>query len=1217
LFLLHFDETPFLSFRIMLSMSNLSANQAENYYEKDDYYTQDLVEDDSQQQSQGKSQVQGATWYGKGATALGLVGVVEQPIFKKLLHGKTPQGGNLHAKRINPKNHRAATDYTFSAPKSVSIAALIQRDARVIQAHDQAVETALSVLEERYAQTRISTPQVRQHVTTGNVISAVFRHETSREQDPQLHSHCVVINATQLADGTWRSFSNEAIVAHQKLLGEIYQNELAYQLRQLGYEIEPRANGQFELKGYDPHLLNIFSTRTQQIQDYIEQWQQQLTADDRIPLDAHQKKQATLRTRRSKQTVPREILLEAWQQQIQAHSLQLPTLPTPTREANELSWFNHQAAIKAGIEHAAEREAVFRKSKIERFVLEHHLGQQSFRQLQQTIQAHPELVLVDPVQDKYTTQTAIWRELDTIRLMQQGRETVKAIATPEEVSQWMNPMTTLTNGQRGAIALAATTTDQIIAWQGVAGAGKTHSLWLYKELAESKGFRVKGFAPSAEAADGLARGAGIQSETIASLLYSQSTSNQPLLLGKEIWIVDEASLLSAKDAHALLQRADQEQARIVLVGDTRQLSAVEAGHLFKSLQAGGIAIARLDESLRQQTQELKTAVTLIAQDKVIEGIQALDQAGCIREIQDSEQQLQQLVDDYLKLSPQERSRTLLLAGTNQQRLELTQRIRERLQAEGTLGKDVLTLMGLRPRNLTTNQSCYASVYELGNILVPSQDYKRQGLVKAQQYTVLAQDRSTNQLTLETPMGQILTINPAQCRKTTVYEMQSIPIAVGDWLRWTKNDRNAGIRNGQTFTVDRIAPDGIAQITNSDGKTIEINLSGRQYLDYAWVSTIYSSQGKTADRVLALIDGITTNRESFYVTVSRAKHHLALYTSNKAALIEQAHRTKAKENVSDYIPLFQVVPNHAQTSQIPLQFVPASNDHRDLAKRIGERVRNRICQELTVDRPGTDCSASAREPTGTANSADAPNVATFASTLEQHVESLSEAIAGFLEERDLIECAGDLAQAITAVHCSLEYLEQSTENRANLAAAIDRLDAAVGTKTRQLQQFGQSCSEFIQQSSQSVPTTVNGIVTKQTVFQPSNRNTLNGDLPATVEKFLQPPVSASLLSNFFDEDKLDLRQRYQQMWHRYSQRIQANTPVRLDYLVGCEAFENGHNQKEIALMLTVGSPYVRQIHQGQGKDKARIYVSQTARAVCQKEQSRELTRNRQKDKQLEL
>ncbi|PSB55613.1 hypothetical protein C7B61_21175, partial [filamentous cyanobacterium CCP1] len=700
----------------MLSMSNLSADQAENYYEQDDYYTQDLAEDESQPQSQGKSQVQGAKWYGKGAAALGLANVVEQPVLTTLLHGKTPQGGSLHAKRINPKNHRAATDYTFSAPKSVSIAALIQQDTRVIQAHDQAVETALSILEERYAQTRISTAQGRQRVGTGNILAAVFRHETSREQDPQLHSHCVVINATQLADGTWRSFSNEAIVVHQKLLGEIYQNELAHQLQKLRYEIEPRANGQFELKGYDPHLLSIFSTRTRQIQDYLEQWQQQLTADDRVPLDAHQKKQATLHTRRNKQTIPREILLEAWQQQIQAQHRQLPCLPTLARDVNESNEVNFQTMIQAGIEHAAEREVVFRKSKIERFVLEHHLGQQSFRELQQDIQAHPELVLVDAAQDKYTTQTAIGRELNTIRLMQQGKRTVKAIATSEEVSQWMNPMTTLTTGQRRAIALAATTTDQVIAWQGIAGAGKTYSLRLYAELAASKGYSIKGFAPSAEAADALVRGTGIGSETIATLLYAPSSSNQSLLPG-EIWIVDEASLLSAKDAHAFLQRANEQQARVILVGDTRQLSAVEAGNPFKSLQAGGIAIAYLDESLRQQTQELKTAVALIAQDKVVEGIQALDQVGCIQEIQDWEQQLKKLVDDYLKLSLQERSRTLLLSGTNQQRLELTQRIRERLQAEGTLDGDVFTFMGLRPKNLTTTQSGYASAYELGNVLV--------------------------------------------------------------------------------------------------------------------------------------------------------------------------------------------------------------------------------------------------------------------------------------------------------------------------------------------------------------------------------------------------------------------------------------------------------------------------------------------------------------------
>lgn len=126
----------------------------------------------------------------------------------------------------------------------------------------------------------------------------------------------------------------------------------------------------------------------------------------------------------------------------------------------------------------------------------------------------------------------------------------------------------------------------------------------------------------------------------------------------------------------------------------------------------------------------------------------------------------------------------------------------------------------------------------------------------------------NQLTLETPAGQVLTINPAQCRKKTVYEVQPVPIAVGDRLRWTKNDRNAGTHNGQTFTVSQIDSSGVALITDNDGKTMQVDLIGKLHIDYAWVNTIHSSQGKTADRVLALIDGITTNRESFYVAVSR-------------------------------------------------------------------------------------------------------------------------------------------------------------------------------------------------------------------------------------------------------------------------------------------------------------------------------------------------------------
>ena len=334
----------------MLSLANVSAAQAENYYEKDDYYTQG--DPDLQSDSQ---------WQGNGAEKLGLEGAVDKAIFQQLLHGQTPDGKSLHSKAINLEKHRAATDYTFSAPKSVSIAALIQKDKRVIQAHDEAVKTALTVLENRYAQTRVRRgPGIREKVQTGNILAATFRHETSREQDPQLHTHCVVINATQMEDGSWRSLSNEEVLNNQKLLGEIYQNELAVQLRKSGYEIEPNGSGQFEFKGYEQPLLDLFSTRTQQIAQYIERWEDAVKEAGGKPLNATQKKQATLATRLRKKSVPREVLLDGWHRAISSGEVRLPA--TPEAAIKELTSQAQTAAVE-GYESRRANERAYSESK--------------------------------------------------------------------------------------------------------------------------------------------------------------------------------------------------------------------------------------------------------------------------------------------------------------------------------------------------------------------------------------------------------------------------------------------------------------------------------------------------------------------------------------------------------------------------------------------------------------------------------------------------------------------------------------------------------------------------------------------------------------------------------------------------------------------------------------------------------------------------------------
>jgi conjugative relaxase-like TrwC/TraI family protein len=964
----------------MLSFCNVSAAQAAHYYQKDDYYTRDEAPQSP------------SYWTGKGAMTLGLEGDVEREHFVDLLHGLAPDGTFLLGRWVDPEKHRAATDYTFSAPKSVSIAALVQEDDRVLEIHAAAVETALSVLEKRYAQTRISTDQGRQRITTGNMIAAVFPHNTSRELEPQLHSHCVVINATQLPDGQWRSFSNEEVVQNQKLLGQIYQNELAHGLKQIGYDIELKAHGQFEIAGYSAELLGVFSTRRHQIEELIQTWEAERTPildanGNPIASRTARYEAATLRSRKAKPTaVSRNKLQRGWSAFLQLKGIELPATP-----GYELDYQSEQLTlaldsppvtaemlVESGIEHCSERESVFRKTKLERFVFENHLGEQKFSELEDAIAQSTDLIQVDKL--RCTTQSALHLELNTIRLMQQGQGELEAIAPDHEIQSYLENKN-LTEGQREAVKLAIATEDQFIAIQGVAGAGKSYALDSVRAIAQAQGYEVKGYAPSAEAASVLGEAIGIQTETVSRLLISQPQKDgepaQP-----QLWIVDEAGLLSMRQAHDLLQKAQGENARVILVGDRRQLSAVEAGNPFKSLQAGGIATARLDESLRQKTQELRIAVKAIAQGNISAGVQLLEQAGCIVEANsdNSGDRLSPLVRDYLKLSPEEREKTLILAGTNRERRDLTQQIRTALQAEDAIGQNHLALTGLRTKDMTMAQAQYVHSYEIGDVVVPHQNYKKQQLEKNQQYRVVDKDRASNRLTLASADGNEFAIDPAHCLKKSVYQAQDIEVAVGDRLRWSRNDTSAGIRNGQTFKVLGFE-DQQTQIEYADGKTDLVNLNGTCYVDYAWVSTTYSAQGKTAERVLATTDR-TLNQEAFYVICSRAKYQLTLYTDDKAEMLRLAQISKAKENVSDYLPIL-VGASYSQSStletnsalppapepateQISSEVIhhePQSPSTPTLRERIAERLRaaNRAALSTATTDPVT--SPSPPDPLG--------------------------------------------------------------------------------------------------------------------------------------------------------------------------------------------------------------------------------------------------------------
>ena len=290
----------------MLSIGAItSAAQGASYYERDGYYAKD---DPEHKAASG--------WFGKGAEDLGLKGPVDPEIFRQVLEGKVPDGSGTELGRRGKDGeilHRPGRDLTFSAPKSVSIAALVGGDDRIVEAHDRAVKATLDWVEKNVAETRMKDPATGQMVRAGGqkIVAATFRHDTSRNLDPQLHTHSVIANMVRDADGKWRSMANEKLYGSKMLLGALYRSELAASLTRLGYDIEKtHADGRFEIAGVSRDTIEAFSTRRAEIEAAMEERGLGTSGDN--PRLAER---ASLMTRAKKRDIDRGELRGVWERQ--------------------------------------------------------------------------------------------------------------------------------------------------------------------------------------------------------------------------------------------------------------------------------------------------------------------------------------------------------------------------------------------------------------------------------------------------------------------------------------------------------------------------------------------------------------------------------------------------------------------------------------------------------------------------------------------------------------------------------------------------------------------------------------------------------------------------------------------------------------------------------------------------------------------------------------
>jgi conjugative relaxase-like TrwC/TraI family protein len=888
----------------MLRISKaLSASQAQTYHARE------FTSPDQSYWSRGQ-EVPGE-WQGQLAAGFGLSGPVGAEEFARLSEGQHPVTGdrlvqhrqayeyqNADGKTIKSVEHRAGWDATFSAPKSVSLTAVVGGDDRIREAHRQAVTTALTELE-RYTQARIGGNNPAE--TTGQFIAAKFEHDTARPVDgyaaPQLHTHAVIFNVTERGGGQRRALQERGLFDSQQFATAVYQSELTFRFRALGYEIAAGRSGAPEIKGYTQEYLDASSQRSQQIRDRMEQ----------SGFRGHEAAEIAAHSTRDKKLIqsPAEVLA-AHRQLATEFGNQPDQVVAEARARSQGKSVErtpevmHQVAREAvtfARERSFEREAVTDERDLFRDALRRGMSETTYTEVRASFEARVASggfqMMPGQKHDtarQFTTAETIRAEKEVMRHVAQGRNQAKPITSIQDAVRHTESRRQLNSAQRTAIEEILTSRDTVQGLQGRAGSGKTTVLRSIREGAEQRGYFVEGFAPTSRAAHQL-RDAGIGADTLQGFLIR---AKQP---GPErhLYMLDESSLVSTKQMRDFLQRIGSED-RVLLIGDTRQHQGVEAGKPFEQLVQAGMRVSELDQIVRQKDPELLRAIEHLSRGEVAESLALLEQQGRITEIADPQRRIAAIARSYAA-HPEN---TIVVSPDNASRRQINQAVRMELQGLGTVQPEDHTLRVLAPRSdMTGADRTWAARYDVGDVLHYQRGSKDLGIEKHSYAEVVAVQSKDNLLTVQRPDGEHVTYNPARLHGISAYREIEREFAVGDRLMFTAPQRELGVANRDLGTIERLSQDGQLAVRLGRGKSVMFDANEMRHFDHGYAVTSHSSQGLTTDRVLVNIDTNTNpklvNSRFAYVSLSRAAQDAQIYTDTASSLVSRLSKEISKSS----------------------------------------------------------------------------------------------------------------------------------------------------------------------------------------------------------------------------------------------------------------------------------------------------------------------------------
>ena len=611
-------------------------------------------------------------WLGRCSEALGLAGTVDADDLRSLLAGRRPNGGDLRDGWVL----RPGYDATFSAPKSVSVLyALGDRDdvRAVVAAHDAAVAGAIGYLERHACRVRRGGIHGRgvRFEAGGGMVAAAFVHHTSRAGDPQLHTHVLIANATPGPDGRWTGIDSAGLFAHAKAATAVYQALLRRGLvERLGLSFELSGDGTGDIVGVPAEVRTKFSKRRAAIAEHMRK---------KGTFGPRAAEVATLVTREAKDHSVSELDLRiGWRQEADQLGFDVASVPRspgrlfaalPTDEALASRITLDDATFDAA--KAVWAVAAAAPDGAELVEIEERT---------QTFLASP--LVIEMADGRWTTTEMLALEERVVAIALGGQAGGYGAADRSSVEDALRARPSMSDEQVAMVRRITTSGDQIGVVVGAPGSGKTFALDAARTGWQASGSRVLGCALAARAARGLQAGSGISSRTIDRLLLDLDAGNESLDR-RTIVVVDEAAMVGTRKLARLVDACARAEAKLVLVGDPKQLPAIEAGGLFEAL-ASRLGTTQLTGNRRQQHPGERGVVADLRDGHVQRAVDRLRRLGGMAVFTNADALADAMVEDWSAATKAGKD-ALMLAPTRDTTAELNARVRQRMDAEGSLG----------------------------------------------------------------------------------------------------------------------------------------------------------------------------------------------------------------------------------------------------------------------------------------------------------------------------------------------------------------------------------------------------------------------------------------------------------------------------------------------------------------------------------------------------